>query len=128
MLKKIAMTILSLFMFLSFISCATLNEGSKISLPVDGKTAVKDYCGGVGGFYLLNIPLITGNTEKEDAFFNLCLMKDTVNMCSVNEMVCRNAKEDGANGLDNLTAVYKSMYIFPVFFYKAAGVTAVGVK
>ncbi len=138
MFKKSIALLVCVGMLLSF-GCASIQKGSScngLALTAEGKTNVGHYNASNWGIYLLSIPLLTGDTEKEfklseeGVTTSIAFMKDTVNVDRVEEMLTRAAKDDGATIVEDMTSSRKSVWFAPllVIFIKSVQISANGVK
>ena len=137
--KVVAVTTIIALMAIGF-GCASIARTDKfngLDISAEGKDNVYHYNANCWGFYLLSIPLITGDPEdvsimdKSKIQINMVLMKDTVNLDSVAEMLSRNAKDDGATILEDVSSVRSNILFWfplPIFFFKSVTMTANAVK
>ena len=140
MARKVVVLSMIVALLVSGFGCASTrktNNFNGLSLNAEGKTSVNHYTGNAWGIYLLSIPLLTGDTEKETIVeqnkiqINIAVMKDTVNLDSVADMVSRSAAADGCNILEDVNSTLSSVLIWfplPIFFYKSVTVQGNGLK
>jgi len=140
MLKKWIALLTGIVFIVAAFGCATMEKASTfngLQLTAENKDNVAHYNGKNWGIYLLSIPLITGNTEKLSSvteegivIATPALLKDTVSLDSVAEMVTRTAKADGAEVVEDMVSTTKNVWIFPllVIFYRGVQISANGVK
>ena len=120
------------------VGCASIYEAKDfngLSLTPEKPVAsnVKAYSGRNWGIYVLWIPILTGDTDKvtgQGFQINTTLVKDTVSMNGVLEMISRVAKKDGATSLEDVGGTQSSIWFAPllVVFIKSASGGAVGLK
>ncbi len=137
--KVIALSLVVVMMVLGF-GCASIDKTSNfngLALTAEGKNNVAHYNAKNWGFYLLWIPLLTGDTDKVSSAgakglnINTTFMKDTVNLESVSDMMSRVAKGDGATILEDVNSTSMNIVFWfplPIFFYKQVTMTGNGVK
>jgi hypothetical protein len=105
---------------------ATVLNDQKIS-AVD--TNVAHINGDNWGVYFLWIPILTGDTSK---IGSVAVMKDTVNVSSVVDMVTKKSKEDGGAKTLDLVSSRSSLpvfwFIIPIVSLKFVEVSANSVK
>ncbi len=131
------LAMLALVVFL--IGCASVQKAKSfndLSLTETGKTNVAHYNAANWGIYLLSIPLITGDTEKEFALsekgvtLSSAFGKDTVNLESVAGMLTKAAKADGSTMAVDMQSSTSNVWFVPllVIFIKTVEISANGVK
>ncbi|MFH0794907.1 MAG: hypothetical protein V2A74_12840 [bacterium] len=137
-MRKGAAWVLMVTMMALSVGCASIYEakdfnGLSLTPEKPASSNVKAYSGRNWGIYVLWIPILTGDTDKvvkQEFQINTTLLKDTVSMNGVLEMISRVAKSQGATSLEDVSGTQSSIWFAPllVVFIKSASGGASGIK
>ncbi len=139
MRKVVGILSLILLVIVGLAGCASIEKAKNFNglyLTESGKTNVAHYNAQNWGIYLLSIPLITGDTEKEFSLsekgvtLSSAFFKDTVNLDCVAAMLTKAAKDDGATMVTDMVSTRRTIWIAPllVFFIRSNEISANGVR